>query len=729
MTRPSRSYPKVSRDGLDRDVNGVSVVVASYREPDVTLRCLRSLAAQTLDAARYEIILVVNGTQAEDITAYSAFSAQNPEVRLRIIRSPLSGPSHPLNLGVAAARMTWITVVDDDDAVTPRYLEGLLTVAGPKIIPLTRIDDVSPDGAVNTDNRINDQISPLAGLMVPPEACMRALTFNTSKLVPTDWARHVMYDLTLASGQDVAFFGGLYSRYDFSFAVVPESLESAYLRSISNTSLTRRSLDFAFAVEERLDVIETLLDYQEHAPVPKRPLLETLKKSQAAFVQRYLGLYPERRSEVIETIRSRPHVSFPWDVITRNAADTLVVSVCFPPYSDPSAVTVAKRIAQEGDVADVLCCDMSAIRPVDPSLEVLAAGLVDTVTEVSPNMSFSNWSGYRDFILAGWRQLEGRSDWPYDRLYSRAMWPASHVLAGYIKIQRPSIRWVAEFSDPLSRDVHGRPRQGSLTADDLVDELMMAASRAVGIDIPDPISVFELAELLPYALADQVVFTNESQMRYMLSYCSSPQLARQVKSKAVLSPHPIPAAEFYRMTELDDPTRPGRASLAYFGSFYENRSLVDLIEALAVAPPSVQRLIDVDVYTDHQENIGRVVEDRDLHDVVTIRDTVGYLEFLNLTTKYDCLIVEDARTEGTHAINPYLPSKWSDYRGSGTAIWAFTEAGSTLSKMKSEYVSQIGHVDEASAVLADLAHRFGSAARDGLEASAGTRSRVDNGNR
>ena len=41
-----------------------------------------------------------------------------------------------------------------------------------------------------------------------------------------------------------------------------------------------------------------------------------------------------------------------------------------------------------------------------------------------------------------------------------------------------------------------------------------------------------------------------------------------------------------------------------------------------------------------------------------------FFEFLNLTTKFDCLIVNDANTKDYKEINPYLPSKLSDYLGS-----------------------------------------------------------------
>ncbi|MFZ0014150.1 MAG: glycosyltransferase, partial [Acidimicrobiia bacterium] len=169
MSTSNNRYPEVSLEGLDRSENGVSVVIASYRAPADTLLCLQSLAAQTLDRQRFEVILVVNGGAAADVTAYRRFAEEHPGLRMRIVRSPLAGACHSLNLGIASARMNWVTFVDDDDTVSPQYLEGLLSVAAEGVMPLTRIDDVTPNGLSREDNRINDQIRPLLGMVVPPE--------------------------------------------------------------------------------------------------------------------------------------------------------------------------------------------------------------------------------------------------------------------------------------------------------------------------------------------------------------------------------------------------------------------------------------------------------------------------------------------------------------------------------------------------------------------------------
>lgn len=707
MSRSSRrQYKEVALQGLDRSENGVTVVMASYRPPEDALASLESLARQTLDSHRFEVILVVNGSHSDDVSFYGRLAEAHPHLNLRIIRSPLPGACHSLNLGIQAARMNWMTFVDDDDQVSPRYLEGLLAAAGPGVVPLTVIDDVHADGTVSEDNRINEQIRPLAGQVVPPEDCPRGLSFNASKLIPTDWARAVLYDIRLSSGQDIAFYAGIYGRYDFDFAVVPAHLESTYYRALSESSQSRRDLSFDFAIRERLDVLESLARSLARARLSKHRLITSLMRSQALFMRRYLDAHPEDRYAVNTAVRARSVEPFPWDVLTRGAAKTLVTSVCFPPFSDASAVTVAKRIVESGDVVDAVSADMSQYRQRDSTLDLLVSGLVGSRMTVLSRIGFSDWTSAREFCLEGWRRLEQhvRRRWPYETLYSRAMWPASHVLAALIKLRRPETRWVAEFSDPLSRTVEGAIRLGPFEPDELTEELMAGASRAAGRKLLEPTTVFDLAETLPFALADELVFTNQHQMDYMLGY--SPALAELARSKAVVRPHPVPLPEFYRLADTEGPVASDRVRLAYFGGFYANRSLTEVFAALSRLPLKRRRRFTFDLFTDDRQSLEKVISEMSLFDVVSIRTPVPYLTFLHLTTSYDCLVVNDASTASTHTGNPYLPSKWSDYRGSGTAVWAIVEPGSTMAALPAEYSSPLGDAEKAAQVLESLLDDF-----------------------
>ena len=50
-------------------------------------------------------------------------------------------------------------------------------------------------------------------------------------------------------------------------------------------------------------------------------------------------------------------------------------------------------------------------------------------------------------------------------------------------------------------------------------------------------------------------------------------------------------------------------------------------------------------------------------------------------------------------MNPYLPSKWSDYAGAGVDVWAVVEPGSILSTMPTAYRSVVGDASAAADVL------------------------------
>ena len=91
-----------------------------------------------------------------------------------------------------------------------------------------------------------------------------------------------------------------------------------------------------------------------------------------------------------------------------------------------------------------------------------------------------------------------------------------------------------------------------------------------------------------------------------------------------------------------------------------------------------------------------------LADVIRAHPYLPFLEFLAATTHFDGLIVNDAATRQHHDINPYLPSKISDYRGSGTPIWSIVEPGSVLSTLPTAYRSTLGDAEGALRVIREI---------------------------
>ena len=82
------------------------------------------------------------------------------------------------------------------------------------------------------------------------------------------------------------------------------------------------------------------------------------------------------------------------------------------------------------------------------------------------------------------------------------------------------------------------------------------------------------------------------------------------------------------------------------------------------------------VYTADPDELALEIARAGLAGTVRVAPYLPFLEFLNLTTQFDVLVVNDAATEAHHGVNPYLPSKVADYVGSGTPVWAICEEGS-----------------------------------------------------
>lgn len=395
--------------------------------------------------------------------------------------------------------------------------------------------------------------------------------------------------------------------------------------------------------------------------------------------------------------------AMPSGPVERSRARDLVVSYCFPPYSDTAAVVAGKRVREAGVPVDVVYNAMDSVRSVDPDLVTLCGDLVRRFAAIPSPTAFSSWASISAFTRLGLDQVLAWEDeqGEYESMYSRAQFAASHVLAAAYKLRRPQVRWTAEFSDPLSHDVVGEVRRARVGQDALSVQLRRDLA-AMGHELPGD-NVFEWAEVLPFVLADEILFTNPNQREVMLRLAHDPQLAELVEAKSVISPHPTLPSRYYDQVRSDYPLDPARRHIGYFGNFYANRSMDTVVEAMHALPEEIRSRLTVHVFTGKSTEMARQQRVVSLGEAIAIRPYVGFLEFLNLCTRMDCLLVNDAVTPPGVGVNPFLPSKISDYKGSGTPVWGIVEPGSRLDLEPLTYRTPVDHVTAAVQVLAQVA--------------------------
>ena len=384
-------------------------------------------------------------------------------------------------------------------------------------------------------------------------------------------------------------------------------------------------------------------------------------------------------------------------------ARTIVASYCFPPFSDTAGIVAAKRVREHGELVDVISNDMDPVRNPDFSLTRIGGNLVRRYATLNTYTAFSSWPPIESWVdiafetYERWQAEQG----PYEKLYSRAQFAASHFLAAKIKLHNPGIHWLAEFSDPLSHDVLGDVRSASLEMGPLAIELK-AGVEALGYRAPVKWNLLEWCEVITFALADDFMFTNQLQMDFMLDNCGDSRVAERVRDRAHISPHPTLPREFYTMRTADYELAADKVNIGYFGNFYANRGVGLILDALAGLPAAIADKILLHVFTSKPEDLEPLAEEKGVARLLRIGPYRDYLEFLNLADRMDVLLINDATTPAG-GVNPFLPSKWSDYKGSSTPVWGIIEEGSTLDQQDGiAYRTPVEHLSGIQATLAQI---------------------------
>lgn len=657
---------------------GVSVVIPSLAGKKSLAATLKSLDAQSLDHDCFEVIVVFNGEGTDEIRLRD-IRDRFPRLNLRLFKNFESGAGRARNIGISLSTREFMTFVDDDDVLEEKFLEiGLKHARADRcvLLPIINIDGRTRDHK----NTLNVRIQALCGQSIPLSEAPWAMGFNACKFVSTKLMKGSRYDERLRSGEDLVYFAHLLQRSSLKLEV-PKNLDrAAYIRSMSLDSVSRKKESFDFHVRQRMECIKALQEIR----VPECNLIarQSLEKAQFQFVERYLLNHQGEVSQAIETAIQLGVQGCNWESIRRTQADRLVISYCFPPYADTSANVVSKVIRAQGEEVDVYYANMSRVRSKDESTLSIVAPFVAKSTEIQVAPSFANWDLIGEFGLEVSEAASTRmeTEAPYASMYTRALWSGSHVAGALLKSKFPQLHWEAEFSDPLAFGADGRPREGTLTPGAVTDRLESVVKGSPWSALPFE-SHFELTEIVTMILADQLIFTNANQRSVMLD--RFPRAFRDfVESKSLVRHHETPTPEMYGLVECDYEVDHSRANVAYFGNFYGNRGIGEVVEAMERLSAAKRSKIALHIFTSRPEELSRQLEGSSAVDALRINPYVPYLEFLNVSKKFDCLIVNDADTTGSgFKVNPFLPSKYSDYRGSGVPVWGLVVEGSPLSQL------------------------------------------------
>ena len=202
-------------------MSDVATVICTRNRPDLLRLALDSLAGQTLERDRYEVIVVDNG----DGSGGEVARARGADVVLQV---PEPGLSRGRNAGWRAASATWLAFLDDDAVASPDWLEfglelldrsGAVAAGGP-ILPLY---DERPPNWFRDEYELRTW-GDRERLLVSGESFSASNLFlGRASLVAVGGfdTRLGMSANRIAVGEETALFGQLWKRSDVRAAYSP----------------------------------------------------------------------------------------------------------------------------------------------------------------------------------------------------------------------------------------------------------------------------------------------------------------------------------------------------------------------------------------------------------------------------------------------------------------------------------------------------------------------------
>lgn len=673
---------------------GVSVVVPTYKGENHITPLLDSLKKQTLDNDLFEVIFVVNGEKDETPNIIKEFQAQNPEINIILTESE-QGASYARNKGISEAGREYLTFVDDDDFISPNYLKKFLDNAKPNRVIVGTFLDIEEETGNVIESYITGPLLKRDGIIKDAYSYMlSALVIMTDKLIPTRAVKDNLFNTNLKNGEDVVYYSSLYAKNDFEFYLLNQNEDAVYYRLLRADSVSRQEISYEFNILDRLKVINELNKSLEIAKNPNvKSFIKNLANSQVLWMNKYLDKHPDDLRMVLSEINKYNFAYFSYKYLNEDASklnnpnSELIISYAFPPTATTSSNVIAKKILLNKRNVSVICGTLPEEQK-DETLAPIVNEFVSERIEIDLNDYFFYSDGEK-FVTEGMEILNKKPT--YERIYSRAQFIPSHLLGFMYKISHDTY-WTAEFSDPIIRNLQGEYMSSPINDAELVEKINKGLPKGFKkVKVTDTVN--EVIEYITFIMADKIVFTNENQRDVMIE--DFPEINEMVYNKSTVSRHPTLEEKYYHITESDYTVDNNYINFGYFGVIYGSRSFEEFMAGFNNLDEKFKDKFRLHIFTPNETMFKQILSPEILEKTI-INPPVDYFEFLNLTTKMDVLLVEDSSIKGVYDINPFLPSKISDYKGSGSNIWAICDKNSIMDGMDDiKYKSYLNDINSS----------------------------------
>lgn len=244
----------------------VSVIVPTFKPKEYLWECLNSLNIQTLNKNDFEVILVLNGCDEPYKSQILGYIDTHKYLNIKFIHTLQGGVSNARNLALDIAQGEYVTFIDDDDLVSPTYLEDLLNKAGTDTIVLC-YPYAFNDGSL--ENQLPYHITDVYELCCRNEEhkissrIRKYFSGPCMKLIPMNFIQGRRFDCRFKNGEDTLF---MFLISDHISKIRFASREAIYYRRNRQNSAVNRKRDLKDVLYSNSLQIRTYIRYYMKSP-------------------------------------------------------------------------------------------------------------------------------------------------------------------------------------------------------------------------------------------------------------------------------------------------------------------------------------------------------------------------------------------------------------------------------------------------------------------------------
>lgn len=186
----------------------ISVIVPTYKPQAYLWECLESIYKQTFQKSDYELVLVLNGCNEPYNTQINEWLSKHSDLQVQYFQTDEGGVSNARNIALDKVNGEYVTFIDDDDLISPMYLEELYGMVNPDTVSVCypyafndgKIDKQLPYGITDAYNYcIEHKCNKLASRV------RKFFSGPCMKLIPMNFIQGRRYDVRFKNGEDSIF--------------------------------------------------------------------------------------------------------------------------------------------------------------------------------------------------------------------------------------------------------------------------------------------------------------------------------------------------------------------------------------------------------------------------------------------------------------------------------------------------------------------------------------------